>query len=86
MATDNLSQLNYQVVGKGDVVKSERVQVPNAKDFQFEFKPSLAMIPKTNVIVYYITADGEIISDRVEIEFGNELKNFVSDRKALLTS
>jgi CD109 antigen len=35
------------------------------------------MIPKSKVVVYYITPDGEIISDSAEIEFENELVNFV---------
>lgn len=35
------------------------------------------MIPKAQLVVYYLSHDGEIISDRVEIEFGNELINHV---------
>lgn len=78
LATKNLKQLTYLVVGKGNVIVSEIVEVPNKKDFQIEFTPSLAMVPKVSVIVYYITSDGEIISDSLKLEFGNELKNFVS--------
>lgn len=36
------------------------------------------MVPKANLIVYYIRPDGEIVSDRLKIEFDNELQNFVS--------
>lgn len=77
-ATHTLQQLTYQVLGKGDVLLSGIFQVQNKTDFQFEFTPSLAMVPNANVIVYYITSDGEIISDSLQIEFGNELKNYVS--------
>jgi CD109 antigen len=72
-----LNQFTYQLAGKGDVIISDVVKVPNKKNFQFDFSPTLAMIPKANVIVYYITEDGEIISDNLKIEFANELKNFV---------
>jgi CD109 antigen len=51
--------------------------IPNKKSFQFEFMPTLEMVPKASVIVFYITDDGEIISDSLKIEFGNELRNFV---------
>lgn len=77
-ATEDLSQLTYQVVGKGDVIVSEVVKVPNTKKFQFEFTPTLAMVPKSNVIVFYIRENGEIVSDSTKIEFENELPNSVS--------
>lgn len=35
------------------------------------------MVPKAQLIVYYMK-DGEIISDTIDIEFGEELHNFVS--------
>lgn len=34
------------------------------------------MVPKAQVLVYYIKND-EIISDNLEIEFGDDLQNFV---------
>lgn len=36
------------------------------------------MVPNARVIIYYIRPDGEIISDTLKIEFGDELQNFVS--------
>lgn len=77
-ATENLSQLTYQVLEKGNVIVSETIQVNNTKDFQFDFQPTMAMIPKAKVIVFYITSGGEIISDTLTVNFGNELGNFVS--------
>lgn len=35
------------------------------------------MVPKAQFIVHYIK-DSEIISDRLEIELGEDLQNFVS--------
>lgn len=43
------------------------------------------MVPKAMVIVYYIRDDGEIVSDQLKIELGDELQNFVSfPRKFLI--
>ena len=78
LATHPLSSLTYQVFSKGDIVVSEIVNVPNTKIFQIEFTPSMAMVPSARVIVFYITSDGEIISDSTQINFENELNNFVS--------
>lgn len=78
ISTEALAQLTYQVLSQGNVVLSETVKVPNSKTFQIEFKATLAMVPNANVIVYYITSDGEIISDSLVLEFENEMKNFVS--------
>lgn len=77
-STENLSQLVYQVLAKGDVLVSEIVSISNTSNFQFELKPTFAMVPKANLVAFYITPDGEIISDSLKLEFDNELKNFVS--------
>lgn len=53
------------------------LKVQKANYFVFNFLASFAMVPKAQLIVYYMK-DGEIISDTVEIEFGEELHNFVS--------
>jgi CD109 antigen len=76
-ASKPLKDLTYQVIGKADLTLSETIQVPNEKSFQIEFSPTLAMIPKAKVVVFYVTNDGEIVSDLVPIEFGNELRNFI---------
>jgi CD109 antigen len=78
IATEEMDQLTYQVLGRGDVIISRTVQVPNSRNFNFRFLASFAMVPKANLIVYYIRPDGEIISDKIKIEFGDELQNFVS--------
>lgn len=36
------------------------------------------MVPKASLVVYYIRPDGELVNDRVEIEMGDDLQNFVS--------
>lgn len=77
MATEEINQLTYQVLGRGGVIISRTLQVPNLRNYNFRFLASFAMVPKANVIIYYIRDDGEIISDQIKIEFGDELQNFV---------
>jgi CD109 antigen len=76
-ATEDMKTLVYQVLGRGDVLISKTIDVPNRKTQVFKFLAGFSMVPKANLIVYYIRGDGEIVSDRVEIEFGDELNNFV---------
>jgi CD109 antigen len=80
LASENLKELTYQVEAKGNVIVSEVLKVSEQKSFDFDIKPSLEMLPKANLIVFYITLGGEIVSDSQELEFGNELRNQV--RKA----
>jgi CD109 antigen len=70
--------ITYQVVGRGDVIISKTLPANGVNKFNFRFLASFAMVPKANLIVHYIRADGEIISDHVNIELGDELQNFVS--------
>lgn len=78
MATEEINQLTYQVLGRGDVIISRTLQVPNTRNFNFRFLASFAMVPKANIIVFYIRKDGEIISDQLKVDFDDELQNFVS--------
>lgn len=68
----------YQVLGRGKILESKYVKAKPSKKFEFTITPTLDMLPTAYVLVFYIEASGEIISDYVAIEFGNELKNFVS--------
>jgi len=78
LATEPLTTLTYKVFGRRNVVVSEIVAVPNVKEYKFNIKSTPAMAPKAFLVVYFITEDGEIISDRKEIEFGEDLGNSVS--------
>lgn len=81
LATHPMTRLTMQVVNKGNIFISENFEIKESKSFSFDFKPTLLMVPKCNVIVYYITQDGEIVSDSVEVPFEKELKNHVSHGK-----
>lgn len=86
VGTEEINQLTYQVLGRGDVIISKTIQVSNSKNINFRFLASFAMVPKASLIVYYIRPDGEIVSDRLKIEFGDELQNFVSFLKFITFS
>lgn len=77
LSTKMISQLSYQIFGRGCSVEANTVKFESTKDYILNIKPSFLMIPKAQVVVYYLSTDGEIISDRIEIEFGNELINHV---------
>lgn len=78
LTTDEVSQLSYQVIGRGSTIEAGSVNFDNAKKYILEIQPTLMMIPKAQIVVYYLTKEGEIISDNIEVEFGNELVNNVS--------
>ena len=78
LATRPMTKLTMMAVAKGDVIATYNFEVPDSKKYLIVFKPALAMVPNVKVVVYYITDDGEIISDSEMIEFGNDLKNYVS--------
>lgn len=69
--------MSYQVIGRGDIIITNTLEIPNSKSHTFSFLASFAMVPKAQVIVHYIKDDA-IISDKLEIEFADDLQNFVS--------
>ncbi|XP_055853354.1 thioester-containing protein 1 allele R1 [Episyrphus balteatus] len=66
----------YQIVGRGDILMSRSVDVPNTKYHAIKFLATFAMVPKAKLLVYMVV-DGELIYDEQTIEFGQDLVNFV---------
>lgn len=82
LANTEISELNYQIFGKGTLVTSQNLKSSKSKRHIITFIPkATTMIPKAKIVVFYFASNGEIISDNVEVEFGNELMNFVSEIK-----
>lgn len=77
-ATVPMKYFNYQVLGRGDVIVGGTINVPELRSHTFRFPASFAMVPRARLLVYFIQDDGELVSDAVDIEFGNDLQNFVS--------
>lgn len=78
MSTEPLTELNYQVIAKGDIALSRQLKLQNVTNHQIAFTPNSSIAPKSKILVFYLASNGEIISDLSEIEFENELENFVN--------
>ncbi|XP_053692791.1 thioester-containing protein 1 allele R1-like isoform X3 [Sabethes cyaneus] len=76
-ATVPMKYFNYQVLGRGDIIIGGTINVPELRSHTFRFPASFAMVPRARLVVYFIQDDGELVSDAVDIEFGNDLQNFL---------
>ncbi|KAJ9579454.1 hypothetical protein L9F63_024436, partial [Diploptera punctata] len=76
--TEPMKYFNYQVIGRGDVVVANTVQVYNKKTHRLRFLATYAMAPTAHVVVYYMREDGEVVADAIDIELDGTLQNFVN--------
>lgn len=76
--THEVENLTCQVIGTKGVISTEIITSAANKTFKYSLKPKKSMMPKSFAIFHYITNGGEIISDRIKLEFDNELNNQVS--------
>lgn len=72
--------LSYQILGRGDIIITNTVEIPNRKSHTITFLASFAMVPSAQFIVYFIR-NNEIVSDKIEIHFSDDLQNFVSKER-----
>lgn len=79
LANKEISGFTYQIFAKGSLVSSQVVSNPKSKRHVIAFLPKPSMLPTAKIVVYYFASNGEIVSDNVNVEFGNELVNFVSN-------
>ena len=54
------------------------VNFQKSKEHTFEFLPKPSMGSSISVVVYYISDDGEIVSDKVDVNIDTNLPNYVS--------
>jgi CD109 antigen len=74
----NINSVDYVIFGRNKVAKSGQLNAPNSKSFKLNLVPTAEMIPSAKLIAFYVTTNGEIISDFKVLTFDNELRNFVS--------
>lgn len=79
MATEELSSITFQVMGRSDIITSKTLAVAGTKSFDFTFLPTMAMMPKAELLIYYVRLDGEIVSHHQSVQFGCQLHNYVSE-------
>uniref|UniRef100_A0A1Q3FP24 CD109 antigen n=1 Tax=Culex tarsalis TaxID=7177 RepID=A0A1Q3FP24_CULTA len=76
-ATVPMKYFSYQVLGRGDVIVGGTIPVPERTLHTFRFPASFAMVPRARLVVSFVQDDGELVSDSIEIQFGNDLQNFL---------
>ena len=62
----------------GDVVASQSFEIPNSKEYLMKIMPTMSMVGKANILVFYITECGEIISDSQQIELIKKMNNEIN--------
>jgi hypothetical protein len=72
-----MDSITYSVFGKNDLIFSRNLLVSGARSYNFKILTTIAMLPYSYIIVYLIRPNGEILSDKIEIKFQNELPNMV---------
>ena len=74
----NINSVDYVIFGRNKIAASGQLNALNTKSFQLNLVPTAEMIPLAKLIAFYVTTNGEIISDYKILNFNNELRNFVS--------
>uniref|UniRef100_A0A6E8VVQ6 CD109 antigen n=1 Tax=Anopheles coluzzii TaxID=1518534 RepID=A0A6E8VVQ6_ANOCL len=76
-STSPMKYFTYQLLGRGDVLLSNTIAVPESKTQSFKFPATFAMVPRAKLVVYYIASNGDMVSDSKVITFDSELQNFM---------
>ena len=74
----NINSVDYVIFGRNKIAASGQLNAPNSMSFKLNLVPTAEMIPSAKMIAFYVTTNGEIISDYKVLNFDNELRNFVS--------
>jgi hypothetical protein len=77
LSTHQIEKLNYQIFNHGGAIDSKIFSVPNSKKFEVKIASQSSMAPNSEIIFYYLTSDGEIISDKISAKFEKTLPNDV---------
>lgn len=65
------------MISKGMLIRTDTVFFEN-RVASFSFIPKFAFSPKSDLIVYYIRSNGEVVSEKTSVEFRNQLPNYLS--------
>lgn len=76
-STQNMKSVTYLVMGRGDIIIAKTIPLNSVTSHTFKFLASFAMVPRAKLVVYYVTEDGEIISESSTIEFRSQFQNFL---------
>ncbi|KAK4880764.1 hypothetical protein RN001_008910 [Aquatica leii] len=73
--TEPMKYINYQVMGRGDVLAAHSFQLDNKKEFKFQFTATYAMAPLAHLLVNYIRPDGQVVADALDVEVDGLIQN-----------
>ncbi|KAM7352027.1 thioester-containing protein 1 allele S1-like [Cochliomyia hominivorax] len=77
-SSHNIPYLIYTVVGHASIVRMDHIKLwRNRKFYTIKITPSVEMIPKSYLLVYYIL-DGNLRYDEITLKFPPELENEIS--------
>uniref|UniRef100_A0A182PLQ3 CD109 antigen n=1 Tax=Anopheles epiroticus TaxID=199890 RepID=A0A182PLQ3_9DIPT len=76
-STSPMKYFTYQLLGRGDVLLSNTIAVPESRTHSFKFPATFSMVPRAKLVVYYIAPNGDMVSDSKVITFDSELQNFM---------
>ncbi|GFR94590.1 thioester-containing protein [Elysia marginata] len=77
-STQPLTQLVYQVLSRGRIVKTGSVTSQNKMVQPFVLATDASMAPNARIVVYYVRADGEIVTDSISFSVDGVFLNKVS--------
>lgn len=72
-----MSYLTYQLLGRGDILATDTILMPDRTSHQLKFLASFAMVPMAEVIVFFVR-DGQLVSAKLEVVMSESLQNQVS--------
>ncbi|CAG2164131.1 unnamed protein product, partial [Oppiella nova] len=78
-ATEPLTRIVYEVMGRGDIVLARSVDVPNSNSFDFSLMATHKMAPKARVVCYYVRPDNqEVVADALNFDVEGVFKTQVT--------
>lgn len=78
LSTNMIDHINYKIIGSSGYIESKSVKFSKSLEYFLEIIPSTSMGSSIQVIVFYITEDGELVSDSTEISLDGNYANYVS--------
>nr|UIO57926.1 thioester-containing protein 4 [Biomphalaria glabrata] len=76
--TQALTKLVYQILSRGGIVKTGTVDANGQLVYQFSIPSDSSMAPNARIVLYYVRADGEIVTDSISFDISGAFKNKVS--------
>jgi len=71
-----INYLIYKIIGGSSLIDSKLVKFNPSKEYILEIQSTPSMGSSFDVLVYYSTEDGELVSDKVDVDIYN-LPNYV---------